>query len=379
MLIKRIKRSILYYREYLLSRGDKTVYAENRHENNLLLVRLDAWGDYILFRNTIEQLKKSAQYGQFNLFLLGNSAWKQFAEVFDSPFVKQFVWVDTKQLMQSSDYRNGLIKELNEIGFDVIIHPVYSRQFGVDALLHRVSAPIKIAVAGDARNTSTCLHKKANAFYTELLYLSNDSEFEFQRNTDIMQQLTGLAAPSKPTLPKITPFPGIKIPYAVLFIDAQDEYRRWPARKFGKVAQFITEEKNMHVVMLGRNKSMAEDIIKCTAGIMIIDLTTRTSLSDLVAVIQDAELLISNDTGAVHVGVATGVKTICVSNGNHYGRFVPYPEQVYADCVTVFPATISDSAFSKQQLTDIYREGSLLDISLIKASKVIELVKQMLP
>ena len=61
---------------------------------SLLLIRLDAIGDYVLFRNYIEILKKSEKYKDFNITLLGNSAWKSLSEELDGEYIDKFIWLD---------------------------------------------------------------------------------------------------------------------------------------------------------------------------------------------------------------------------------------------------------------------------------------------
>lgn len=59
--------------------------------NYLLLIRLDAIGDYVFFRNFIELLKKSKKY---NITLIGNSVWKNLAVGLDGEFIDSFIWFD---------------------------------------------------------------------------------------------------------------------------------------------------------------------------------------------------------------------------------------------------------------------------------------------
>ena len=124
------------------------------------------------------------------------------------------------------------------------------------------------------------------------------------------------------------------------------------------------------------NVEGARQLKEIVSSDRIIDLTAKTSLVELVKLISSSSLLIGNDTGAIHIGVASNVKTICISNGNHYGRFVPYPEAVYADIKTIFPPHISKSRLSHQALIDKYRKGSMLDINTISAEEVINELKR---
>ena len=55
-----------------------------------------------------------------------------------------------------------------------------------------------------------------------------------------------------------------------------------------------------------------------------IDLVGKTSLVELVELLRNALLVLSNETSAVHIGAAVGAPVICILGGGHFGRFLPY-------------------------------------------------------
>ena len=50
----------------------------------------------------------------------------------------------------------------------------------------------------------------------------------------------------------------------------------------------------------------------------------RTTLPGLAAVLAHAELLVGNETSAIHIAAAVGTPAVCIVGGGHYGRFMPY-------------------------------------------------------
>lgn len=72
---------------------------------SLLLIRLDAIGDYVLFRNFIEVLKKSEKYKDYSITLLGNIAWKNLQEELDGEFIDNFIWLDRDRFNKDFLYR----------------------------------------------------------------------------------------------------------------------------------------------------------------------------------------------------------------------------------------------------------------------------------
>jgi len=57
----------------------------------------------------------------------------------------------------------------------------------------------------------------------------------------------------------------------------------------------------------------------------VVDLMGKTSLPQLLDVINHAALVVSNDTGPAHLSIALGTPTLVIVGGGHFGCFVPYP------------------------------------------------------
>ena len=51
----------------------------------------------------------------------------------------------------------------------------------------------------------------------------------------------------------------------------------------------------------------------------------------LAAVLAGAEVLIGNETSAIHIAAAVGTRSVCLLGGGHYGRFAPYQPEVLDD------------------------------------------------
>ena len=65
----------------------------------------------------------------------------------------------------------------------------------------------------------------------------------------------------------------------------------------------------------------------------IIDLIGKTSVPELLDVLNHAALVISNDTGPAHLSIALQTPTVVIVGGGHFGSFVPYPEEICPEFV----------------------------------------------
>ena len=99
-------------------------------------------------------------------------------------------------------------------------------------------------------------------------------------------------------------------------------YKHWPALKFAQVADRLAAELKAKIIILGdESERKIADVIMHVMRNKPIDLTGKTSLEILPAVIKNCNLLITNDGGPMHMAVALGVKTVSI--------FGPVSELVY--------------------------------------------------
>ncbi|MDQ3071454.1 MAG: glycosyltransferase family 9 protein [Acidobacteriota bacterium] len=99
-------------------------------------------------------------------------------------------------------------------------------------------------------------------------------------------------------------------PYAVLNPGAAWPNKRWPAERFGEVAAFLRARHHMRsVVSWGPGEKMlAETVVRASEGAAI--LAPTLAILDLVALLRDARLMISGDTGPTHIAGALGVPIV---------------------------------------------------------------------
>ncbi len=108
---------------------------------------------------------------------------------------------------------------------------------------------------------------------------------------------------------------GFRLPkrFAVLVAGAAAHRpaKRWPEEKFAALAPQL----RMPVVVLGSagEAELARPIRKVTPG--AIDLTGKTNLAQLAAVIRRAALAVGNDTGPMHMAAAFGVPSVVLFSG----------------------------------------------------------------
>ena len=126
-------------------------------------------------------------------------------------------------------------------------------------------------------------------------------------------------------------------PTLALYIDAPVPDRIWPPEYFAEVADFAVEKLGAGVVVLSSKQGfeLADRVQKASRYADRLSLSTDLTLPELAKVIASARLLISNDTGPMHIGPAVGVRTLGlfsvgfpehfrpIGNGDRFLRAIP--------------------------------------------------------
>lgn len=351
---------------------------------SLLLVRLDAIGDYVLFRNFIELLKKSEKYKDYSITLLGNSAWKSIGEELDAVYVDKFVWLDKSRFTIDFGYRYKKLQEIVSNGYEVVLSPVYSREFFVgDNIVKLINAKEKIGSIGDLSNIRKWQKNIGDKYYDILVPAKDELMFEFDRNREyfenILDEKLDIKKPHIDLKPKKLPF---ELPekYAIIFIGASASFRKWNIEGFAKIGEYLKEKHSYEIVLCGA-PSDVEDALKFKEYFdgSYIDLVGRTSLIELLHVIYNGNLMIVNETSAPHFAVALEMTNVFViSNGNHYGRFTPYPKGMAPNYHVIYHPQIEKDLGDYKKLSNNYGFGSELNINEIMPKSVIRKLEDIL-
>jgi len=374
--IKKIIRSFIFKSIYILALFEYSFKNIKIVENkSLLIVKIDAIGDYVLFRNFLEEIKKSDIYKDYKITFLGNIVIKDLAENLDKEFIDKFIWVDRNNI---NIFKKplGIFKIINVIHnkFNVVIQSTYSREVIGDLLVRFSGAETKIGFNGDYNNISLREKNKSDKWYTELISIDSKINFEFYKNRSFFSQI--LKKNLSIQKPSINIDRGIvndlNLPpkdYIVLFPGAQQDFRKWPPENFKLIAEYIIKNFNLDVIICGSNSDkILADIINSGKNARIFDLTGKTNLIHLVSVISKSKLVISNDTSGAHISVALDTPVIILSQFNYYRRFVPYPKEISDKMICLTPNIFNN--LSEEEKVEKFKLGSNENISLISVEEV---------
>jgi len=114
-------------------------------------------------------------------------------------------------------------------------------------------------------------------------------------------------------------------PLLVLHPGARWASKLWPAAYWARLADWLSREKNLAVVITGSpgDRALAGQI----CGQMqdkAWNLTGRTSLQELAGIMQKARLAVTADTGPMHLAAALGTRVVAIFGPTAPGRTGPF-------------------------------------------------------
>jgi lipopolysaccharide heptosyltransferase II len=106
---------------------------------------------------------------------------------------------------------------------------------------------------------------------------------------------------------------GARLPLIALNPGASHRVNRWPPERFAELADRLSDRLSALVVLVGgpEDVPLADDIIARTAS-KPVSLAGKASLLEMASVMEHASLLVSGDTGPLHLATAVGTRVIAL-------------------------------------------------------------------
>ncbi len=112
-------------------------------------------------------------------------------------------------------------------------------------------------------------------------------------------------------------------PWIALNVGASRAYKRWPADRWALVARTLAAQ-GQGIVFVG-DKDDAQVVSQITPSLTgYVDLAGRTTLRALASVLAACDLLVTADTGPMHIAVAVGTPVVALFGATDPARHGPY-------------------------------------------------------
>ena len=312
---------------------------------HLLIIKLDEIGDYMLFRNTLKYFRVSEKYKNYTITLLGNMAWKEIFDEYDSATVDNTIWIQKKKHNKNLIYRYSILKKIRFLKTSEVINCVFSRSLILDdGFAFVAKATNKIAMKGNKANRGKHAINIEKIIYNKIINAGDEKIFDSIRNANFLSGLLNKDIPINTTLQITNKRNVLNFDYFIIFIGTGNKAeRKWPLENYIKCAEYVFSNYNIMPVICGgpTDKQEADKFINEYQE-KAINYAGKTTLPEYIELCSHAKFLLSVDTGPVHMAAAAGSPVVALFSGVYYGRYAPYPKEVSSTFFPIYPDLIDN-------------------------------------
>jgi ADP-heptose:LPS heptosyltransferase len=289
---------------------------------NILAIRLDNIGDVVMLGPALRAVKETVPGARLTLLASpGGATAAPLLPWIDDVIVWRASWQDVGgRIPFDPEREQQLIKMLSENIFDAaLIFTSFSQSPHVPGYVcYLAGIPLR---AGESKEFS-------GGILTTELRGAPDELHQVERNLRLVEQLGFVARDrqlkieindkARANVPKLLAARGLHAqdPYVVVHPGASAQARRYPAKRFGALARLLTR-KGLNVLLTGVEKeaSMIQEMFELAPDAHCI---VGTSLAEYCALIEQAALVICNDSLPMHLADALKTPVIVLFSGTDF-------------------------------------------------------------
>lgn len=281
--------------------------SSNSLKSRLLLRGVNWIGDAVMTIPALRALRRHFKESEINLLV---KPWV--APVFyDNPYIDNLILYPSEADSLRGKWR--FARSLRKEGFSKAI--LLQNAFDAALLAFLAGIPERIGYARDLRG---CLLTRRIPYNGEDRKIHHiDYYLELLRRADIPAQYSRpwIRLSLSERLEARRRLSSLKRP--ILAINPGAAYgsaKRWFPERFAAVADAFISHSGGSVVLLGgdREIGITKEIRKNIKGEDIMILTGKTTLRELIAIISECDILLSNDSGPMHIGYAVGTPLVAL-------------------------------------------------------------------
>lgn len=273
---------------------------------NILVVRNDRFGEFLLNIPALRALKE--KFVEAKITLVVDSYVRELAE--SIPFVDEVIEWGQGQHSLPEKFRFIRLIAKKNIDLAIMLNP--SKELNIFTYLAGI--PVRL---GYARKWGFLLTHKM----PDKKYIGDKHEIEY--NLELVG-LVGAKTQDK-TLSLLIDdnLPEIEGRENLVAIHpwTSDPIKQWPKEYFAELIERLIRDLHAKVIIVGGKEELEESArLFKDCGSALIDLTGRTTLRQLAVLLKECKLLISGDSGPVHLGVCVGTPVLAIFRNDIPGK-----------------------------------------------------------
>ncbi len=311
---------------------------------DVLIINLTRMGDLIQTTPAILGIKE--QYPDARITLLVNTSFREICEYL--PHVDRYFHIDKRMILnmienrgfiEAYKYVKRILSMVNDRQYDMVINFTHSISSGIitSMINARDIRGISIDKKGYTVKKHPWIRYVFNVIPSRYVNPFHLCDMHFKSATSRVPLSKGLHLIVKEEkrrwVEEVLKTEGLKKgqPLVAFQLGASAEDKRWPVESFAILADMLYMELGAAVMLTGSKSELkyGEEFCQKTTA-QTINLMGKTDLTELTALLQRADLLVSNDTGPLHIATAVGTRAIDISLASvHFRETGPYGEGHY--------------------------------------------------
>lgn len=298
------------------------------NKRRLLLIKLDQLGDFLAWLPVAASIR--AHFDTYEITLLANPSWGDWAA--QLPYWDRVISADYHILRSSLLERWRVFRSIAILDTDIALS--FDRQIAVHDCVIRINgASHRYGPSGDERRDGRArILAVSDRWFNHLIDVPGRRGGSVHSINDRIAAELGIVV-DKPG--NLIPETAVEQPqselldhaYIVISPFSNAAIRDWPLDRFVHVAKHLSEKYGVLAVFTGTqaHAQAISQALDSSRSWNAINLAGTTSLPQLAGVIRNAKLILSNESGPIHLAHALNVPSVCVLGGGHFGQLLPYP------------------------------------------------------
>ena len=275
----------------------------------ILIIAIRVIGDIVLITPLLTLLKKVYPTGYCAVLVDGSTS----EVLLNNPSINRLIVINRGQSQQETFWKRGqdwyhLVGDLKKERFDMVLD-----------LFSGPRSAVLSYFSGAAKRYGEDFRKRGRGFlYSHPINIKRDGRHLVEQKLELVQALVGKtnldAGPLELYLTEkeeedgrrlLAKTPNVPLPRLGLIPSAGSQWRVWPSERFAEIGDALSQSYGAKIVLLGGHDDMS--LCRSISDRMEsnpLDLSGQTNLRELIAVLAQLDLVISNVTGPMHLASA---------------------------------------------------------------------------
>jgi lipopolysaccharide heptosyltransferase II len=312
-----LRENFLHFSSIFFSSNKLSDLRSGQDAKKILFIRIDRIGDMILSTPALKAIKKAMPHSK----LVVLASYSNCAVILNNPYIDEIVVYDhTGSLFR----KIGVIRRLRCYRFDLAIDPYPDYELRTAIIAFLSGAKIRVGYNSHGREV----------FFNVQTPKINDKKHFVDITADVLKPL-GVATEDKRPEYFLTDVErewaknwlnkkgvGTK-PLVGLHPGAYYESQRWPLDRFAELANHLVKRRHLDLIVFGgpNDEKLIDQLLSMVDEKILT--YVGTDLRRFVALLSCCRTLICNNSGPLHMAVATNTSTISFMGPTDKDRWMP--------------------------------------------------------